>query len=332
MSCSKDEVEEKEIISADIERVFIINEGNFQWGNAGISLFLPDSNKIIEDYYQQVNNQSLGDVALSMISDESYFYIVVNNSSKIEVVDKRDFKRIETISGFNSPRYIVKGANQKAYVSDLYEDAVYVIDLLSRKILKQIPLAGWTEEMLLIEDKLYVTNLRTDYLYIIDVNTDELTDSIYLACKSYSLIEDNSGKLWVLCPGSSFDNEEAFLISVNPVDNQLQHTISFSPQVTGVKGLQKNAGGDKLFYAVNNDIFKKSAYNFDLPQTPFIESQSQNIYDFFIHPVTNDFYVLDAKDYNSRGALFIYDSEGNFKEKFKTGIIPTFVYFERIEK
>jgi len=42
-------------------------------------------------------------------------YLVVNNSSKIEIINPKTFKSIGTITGLRSPRYIIKQAPIKLY-------------------------------------------------------------------------------------------------------------------------------------------------------------------------------------------------------------------------
>ncbi|HRU17682.1 MAG TPA: hypothetical protein P5070_07520, partial [Bacteroidia bacterium] len=94
-SCKKDKPETitpSVIISNSSGVVYITNEGNFQFGNAAISLYDKDSKNIIEDYYKQVNQVPLGDVCQSMVYFNNKFYIVVNNSSKVMVVNAATFK------------------------------------------------------------------------------------------------------------------------------------------------------------------------------------------------------------------------------------------------
>ena len=68
--------------------VFILNEGNFKSGNGSLSFFSYDSSKLYNNTFLSINQRPLGDVPYSMNIGGSRAYIVVNNSGKIEVVDR----------------------------------------------------------------------------------------------------------------------------------------------------------------------------------------------------------------------------------------------------
>ena len=105
-SCVKDqptEEEESALITSG-NGVYIINEGNFQFGNASVSYYDVDTKTLKEDIYKTANSIALGDVAQSMAVLNNKAYIVVNNSSKIEVVNAQTFVSVATIAGLPSPR------------------------------------------------------------------------------------------------------------------------------------------------------------------------------------------------------------------------------------
>jgi hypothetical protein len=61
---------------------FIINEGNFRWGNGSLSFYSYDSSRIYNSVFESVNNRPLGDVPFSLAESENSLFIVVNNSAK----------------------------------------------------------------------------------------------------------------------------------------------------------------------------------------------------------------------------------------------------------
>ncbi|MFO7997778.1 MAG: hypothetical protein R6U86_02230, partial [Bacteroidales bacterium] len=62
------------------EGTFVINEGNFQWGNATLSYYDKGTGRIHHDLYARANGEELGDVFHSMLVHEDLAYLVVNNS------------------------------------------------------------------------------------------------------------------------------------------------------------------------------------------------------------------------------------------------------------
>lgn len=87
--------------------VFIVNEGNFTNGNASVSFFDRDSLTVTNDIFDKINGRPLGDVAQSMNEFNEKYYIVVNNSSKVEIVNSSDFVSTGVINGFALPRYFL---------------------------------------------------------------------------------------------------------------------------------------------------------------------------------------------------------------------------------
>ena len=110
-SCVKDKPQDpvKTAVSIDSEnKVLITNEGNFGWGIGTISVYDPTSGAVIDKYDQQQNGGStLGNVCQSITKYNNHYYIVMNNSNKIVVVNASDFVKTAIITGFNSPRYIL---------------------------------------------------------------------------------------------------------------------------------------------------------------------------------------------------------------------------------
>ena len=88
-SCKKSDITPPEPLPES--GFFVVCEGNFNWGNASISSYDETNDALTQNYFSSVNGYSLGDVAQSMTENEDFYFIVVNNSAKVEVVDKENF-------------------------------------------------------------------------------------------------------------------------------------------------------------------------------------------------------------------------------------------------
>ncbi len=110
ISCEKNPtaVEGEKIMREVYRGAIIVNEGHFQQGDASLSYFDSDSQKIFSDVFKQANGEDLGDVANSIYIRDSLAYLVINNSDKIEVVNTTSFKRHQKINlpAGTSPRYL----------------------------------------------------------------------------------------------------------------------------------------------------------------------------------------------------------------------------------
>ena len=60
--------------------LFICNEGNFQYGNATLSYYNPETKTVQNEIFYRANAMKLGDVCQSMIIRDGIGWVVVNNS------------------------------------------------------------------------------------------------------------------------------------------------------------------------------------------------------------------------------------------------------------
>jgi len=320
-------VTDNPILTGSDDGVYITNEGNFQFGNAAVSYYEEGLTDAIPDLFEPANARPLGDVCQSMYFFNEKAYLVVNNSNKIEVVDEHSFVSISTITGFNSPRYFLPVSNSKAYVTDLFDDAISIVNLSNHTRVGEIPIIGWTEEMALSYGNVFVTNRQSDQLYIINSLTDAITDSISIGYGANSIVEDRNGKLWVLCSGHSDDNINASLHRINPIDQSLEETFTFDNSAATPGRLNINGSLDTLYY-LSNDVFQMPISSPSLPTEPLIPAESRNFYGLGIRPKTGDIFIADAIDFVQRGKVYVYQSNGELIQSFFSGIIPGDFYFE----
>ena len=305
--------------------VFITNEGNFQFGNSSLSRYDIAEGTVFNRIFESVNGQPLGDVLQSMKIFEDRMYLVVNNSSKIEVVDLQSTASLGTITGFNSPRYILPLSSEKAYVSELFSGQMSIVNLNQMQITGTISIPGWTEEMLLVENEVWVTNVNRDYIYIIDPTSDQVTDSILVGRGSESLVRDQNGKVWVLCQGSATDVISGKLNRINPTNHQVELALDFASGENPLN-LRINGNGDRLYY-INSGIHTLGISENALPASPFIAANNSIFYGLGIDPEDETIYVADAIDYVQEGVVFRYNASGSLIDQFDVEVIPSEFYF-----
>lgn len=310
------------------EGVYITNEGNFQFGNAAVSYFEKGLTDAVPDLFEPANNRPLGDVCQSMFFFNGLAYLVINNSNKIEVVDANSFVSLATITDFNSPRYFLPVSNSKAYVTDLYDNAISIVDLSANKRIGEIPCNGWTEELALAYGKVFVTNRERNQLYIINTLNDQITDSITIGFGANSIVEDRNGKLWVLCSGSESKAINAGLYRINPINNTIEMTFSFSNSSNRPYRLDINGTNDTLYYLDSEGVFQLPINAVSLPTNAIILSEGRNLYGLGINPNTKEILVADAIDYVQRGRIYVYQPNGTLVKSFLAGIIPGDFYFK----
>ncbi len=331
--CTKEEFgpqclscDETPITQTSITDVLIINEGTFGASSSSISLYNKNTNNVNQNVFKNANNvPNLGDVAQSFMQIGSKGYVVVNNSNKVEVVNMSNFTSTATITGFNSPRYMLPINSNKAYVSDLYSNSIQVVNLVSNTISKNIAVSGWTEQMVLFNDTAYVCDMTNNNILIINTITDVLIDSIKVGKSPNSIVLDKNNQLWVLCSGG-FSVENPKLIQLNPTNRSISQTLTFPNIADSPSSLTLNGNKDVLHF-INSNIYKMNISSTTLPSSVLISSNSNIFYGLGVDPSNNDIYVADAIDYVQNGIVFRYSSSGNLIHQFTAGIIPGNFWF-----
>lgn len=323
-SCRKDKPVEKDepapVIAAG-GGMYIVNEGNYLFGNAKISYYDFTNGSVTEDLFEPANSYPLGDVAQSMSIFNNKAYIVVNNSGKIEVVDPLSFIVSGTITGFTSPRYFLPVSNGKAYVTDLFSNTISIVNLSNNTISGTIACTGWTEELALAYGKVFVTNMNSDKVYVINTATDMIEDSISVGYGSNSIREDNNGKLWILASGNQ-TSMYPFLTRINPVNNLVEVSFQFPNISDSPYKLNINGTFNVLYYLNSGGVYSFPVAASSLSFSPMIPEGTCNFYGLGVNPVTNEVYVADAIDYVQKGVILRYQSNGTYNGSFQAGIIP----------
>ncbi|MCB0515653.1 MAG: YncE family protein [Chitinophagales bacterium] len=304
--------------------VLVCNEGIFLAGNSSISIYNPNTQEVNNNVFENANERPLGDVCQSAALHEGYWYLVINNSGKIEVIDTATYSSVQTIVGFNSPRNVLFIDETYAYVSDLFANRITVIDYINGTTYHEIPTNGWVENMLLHEGNVWAANAGGNNLYIINPQTNLITDSIVTAFSPVNLQIDANGKLWVLCSGD-WDGDPAphlqrFSMETRTLEADFDLGSGFPDDL--VMNKEKNH-----LYWLNGDVYALNIEATALPDTPLISAVGKNLYGLGIQPSTNDIYVADAVDFQQNGSVYIYDKQGVFQSSFGVGINPGKIYF-----
>lgn len=280
---------------------------------------------------------SLGDVAQSMGFNKDNAYLVMNNSSTVEVVNRYTFESMATVSTMiMTPRFIAFEGN-KGYVTnwgdpnDITDDYVAVLNLDTNLIESKIPVAEGPDKIVVNNGKLYVAH-RGGYhwgntLSVIDIATQKVTGSISVGDVPDDMLVD-SGKLYVICSGKgdyTGDETQGKLLRINIADSNVEKTLTF-PEKKHPRFL--SIANNMLYYTLGTDVFTINTSNFELPENSLFSTSTNGLkllYGFKVNK--NNIYIADAKDYVSNGNVFIYSLTGDLQKTFSVQIIPNSFYF-----
>lgn len=303
--------------------MYIVNEGNFQSGNGSVSFYDSANNVVTQDIFFKKNNRQAGDVCQQLSYFQNQFYLVVNNSGKIELLDA-DFISTKTITGLTSPRYIAFTSNTKGYVTDLYAKGVSIINTNTQEIEKKISINYWTEELLNYEDTLYVTSPESRYLYLIDGKSELLKDSIDIGYGSSSIAIDNNHFLWVLCNGNHSLSILPSIVCINPKNREIIRTIKASSYSIFASKINFNRINNCMYW-IENDIYKINTDNLSSTKEVVIPASGKTFYGLAVKSSNGDIIVSDAGDFSQRSTIYTYTKNGLERNSFKAGLISGYI-------
>jgi hypothetical protein len=305
--------------------VFVLNEGNFNWGNATVDYVAYVENKIYKNIFQEVNDFPVGDVLHSSFIDNGKLHLVMNNSGKIHVVNMDDFKYLYSSPQLQSPRNIVL-FQDKFFVSDLYANKMHVLRRSDLQMVNTIALPGWVEQMQIVGQELILANVKKHKLYFLNLLSQTITDSLTVPDEPMYLQTDKNGMLWMLSYGALFPETQGAITQVNPLDKTILKSFSF-PLGDHPTRLLMNYNKDTLYF-INTHVYKMSISAEQNPSEIFINGNGKNFYALGVHPTNGNVWVGDAIDFVQSGRVYEYTASGVYKTEYVCGIIPGgFVFY-----
>jgi len=332
ISCEKSKNEDAQRVPLNLRGIYIVNEGAFGSSNGAISYMSSDFSFFSRDIYNEVNNASLGDLVQSFSIYNGKGYIVVNNSTKVEVVNMNGFTSSGTITGLLSPRYFHAVSNSVGYITDWISNSVKVVDLNTLSVTASVSCGAGPEQMIQSGDKLYVANAGgfglDSTISVIDIATNSVLTSIQVGIMPGSMVMDDEGHIIVLCSGSTgpdyiggtADDIAGAIMEIDPLTDNIVATWSLPASVHPVKittdGTKKN-----IYMLYGNDGYSGIVKKFSKSSGNFITVINDVFYGLAIHPQTREFY---AGRYGFSGNCYMlrYSPFALLTDSFQVGIGP----------
>ena len=329
--CMKWDYGKTEKFSASGTGLFITNEGMFQYGNATLSYYDPETKQVENEVFYRANAMKLGDVAQSMTIRDGVGWIVVNNSHVIFAIDINTFREVGRITNLSSPRYIHFVSDEKAYVTQIWDNRIFIVNPKRYEITGYIECpnmtmeSGSTEQMVQYGKYVFVNCWSyQNRILKIDTETDRVVDELVVGIQPTSLVMDKNYKLWTITDGgyegSPYGYEAPSLYCIDAakfeIEKQFRFKLGDSPSE-----VQINGEGDKLFW-INDDIWAMDVDADRIPVRPFLKYRDTKYYGLTVNPRNGDVYVADAIDYQQQGIIYRYRADGEPVDEFYVGVTP----------
>ncbi len=346
-SCHPDKETILPATTPGINNVFVLSEGQFQAGDAAVSLFDKGTKTVVPDIFRAANSgAALGDVVQDMGVQGGRGYVVVNASGKVEVVELPGFKSLATISALSQPRYFRATSASKGYVTEwrgsypnYLPGRLTLLNLSTNSIATangqplSITVGRNPEQLLFAAGSIYVANSLDRTLSVVDDELGTLSTTLTVADGPKSMVEDKSGNVWVLCTGFvSYISTPPYvvqaspgtLVRFNPATPNTQLRLSF-PATSSPDKLRINGDRDQLYYSFGGNEYQMSIAATALPTTPFLRRKFTG---FGLDPRDGTLYGAISPSYSSNGRFIRYQPSGAPIDSFTVKVGPNgFVFY-----
>lgn len=312
--------------------VFVVNEGNFGSGNASISHYDPSSNTVSKGIFTTVNGRALGDVAQSMYLSGDQAYIVLNNSTKVEIVNYGTFESAGTISeGLANPRNLTVNGD-RVFISNwgnfdenfqLDQSFIAVVDLADNSLKTKINTDNGSEYIFAFEGKLFVANSFTNTVQAFDIDDYALLGTTELAQGPGQFAVDADDNLWVISQGNFAGNDGALTcINTTTYDIERRVGLDFNP----ANRLVANDAANLLYFYQGNTIYQFSSRGAD-PNVLTEMTDFVGIYGLGYDEDDNLIYVSDGVGFGGEGKVVRLTTDGVEVDEFSAGTGPNSFVF-----
>lgn len=302
------------------ERVAVLCEGNFMWGNAKLDVISNDSSgaKIWNNAFEAVNKKPIGDVLQSALVAGNNLFLAVNNSGKVLAIDPISLKQTKSNTTLKSPRNLLM-VGDRLWVSDLYANKISILDTSNLKTVKEIAMPGWTEDMVSWGNYVAVAAYRGEVL-LLNASTQAVERTLKVDSGALHLAVDAASQLWVGCSANGKASLSAFALGQIDIVEVVQWKMQGD-----LGSIQLSRNGGTLFVSRRNKIWSFNAdAQSEANMLVLIDPKVTQLYGYYFDALANVFYFADAKDYVSNGVVVRYPMDDPLKKSVHaTGVNPS---------
>lgn len=296
--------------------IFISNEGNFGKPNASVSFISNDLATVENNIYGKNNGDAqLGDVLQSVGLNGDNAYLVLNNSNKVEVVNRYTFKKVATVTeNLKLPRYIAFSGNNY-YVTNSSGNTVTVYNTAGNTFVKKIDVGDTVERIVEAGGKIFVQNAAWGTgksLTIINPSSNNIDKTFALPEGNIQKTVSHDGFAYVLTASDS----DSYIYKLNP-----SGAVTATTKLTGVKKASNlQIAGNKYIFSSGAKIYAMEIGSATVP-APII-TQSANSWDtlYGFSVVDGKIFTSNAKGFTEASEITVYDTSGKVLKTFTAGM------------
>lgn len=320
ISCRTDEdpIVEPQPKGAYDNGIFMSNEGNFGSPNATVS-FISNDLATVENNVFSANNggAALGDVLQSVGLNGDNAYLILNNSNKIEVVNRYTFKKVATVSDqVSQPRYIAF-ANNNYYVTNSSGSSkfVNVYSAATNAFVKKITLTSGGERIVEASGKIFVQNASFGAgkkITIINPTSNTVESEVTVPSGNIQKTISTGGNVYTIASTPT----DSYIYKLSPTG-----AISSTTTLTGIGNANNlEIDGSKFFFTSGSKVYAMDMSSNTVPSTPIItltDNSWSALYGFGV--IDGKIYISNANGFTADSSVEIYSTAGTLVKTVTTG-------------
>lgn len=297
--------------------IFMSNEGNFGTPTATVSFISNDLNTVENNIYSTNNgNAALGDVLQTIGFQGDNAYMVLNNSNKIEVVNRYTFKKVATVSDqISQPRYIAF-ANNNYYVTNSSGSSkfVNVYSTTTNAFVKKITLTSGGERIVEASGKIFVQNASFGSgkkITIINPTSNTVETEVTVPNGNIQKTISNGGNVYTIASSST----DSYIYKLSPTG-----TITSTITLTGIaNAMNLEIDGSKFFFSSGSKVYSMDMSSSATPTTPIFtltDNSWSALYGFGV--IDGKIYISNANGFTADSTVEIYSTSGTLLKTITT--------------
>ncbi len=319
ISCSDDDNVTEEMYYGN--GFLVANEGNFGKPNAEVTYVSSDLS-IKQDNIFSGNNggSNLGDVLQSITFNGENAYLLLNNSKKIQIVNRYNFKRTgEITSQLNSPRFMAFANNNIYVTNDKFGGDKYVSIYKSSDLsfVKKISFTDSAERVVEAGNNIFVQNASYGFgnkISYITTSNNEVQSTITLPSGNINKMIENNDMVYAIAAGTS----DSYIYQISNTGS-----ITKTYTLTGIANatnLEIEKG--KIYFTSGLNVYAMDVTATTAPSAPLFTVANSidpysNLYGFSV--VNDKIFTSDANGFTQDSKISVYSTSGSLLKTFTAG-------------
>lgn len=345
LSCDENPVTTKELPIPEppppnVQAVYILNEGDFNDAEgARLTMYDITNDTLYKSVFETANEgKHLGGTGDDIKLIRGFMFILMSGSKNLEIVrlsNKLELNHKQTAEYYFSAiphDLVIDTVRSKAYISQLYNNAIYVFDYGTVTLSDSITVGTNPQGMLLDGNQLFVCNSgfsKDSTVSVINVDSVSLITTITVGLGPVNLTRLPDHRIAVVCTGDTLVNGRISII--NPATNAVDDVIELNERLYWGTGIASSSDGNVFVIgSVEGEDYGGPVHRVNIGTKAITKNFiTGTYYSITLDAAKDELYVTDVKHFNANGEVLIYSKEGALIKSFEAEKGPATIVFKR---